>query len=153
MRQHRHAIELPIEPERAFRLLHTPSDIRGWWLANRAIVIPRQDGMWAAAWGSAEDDPDYTTIARIAAFEPPRRLVLADFHYFAKTGPFPFDANIVTEFQVEPAPGACVLRVLQTGFPDDAVADAFYTGCEIGWRQTFALIRQYVVERVSSIAV
>lgn len=144
MRQHKHSIELAATPEKCFAILHTPSAIRGWWSATRAIVIPRQGGIWAATWGENEDDPDYISAARIAVFDPPRRLVLSDANYLAKSGPLPFEPNFTTEFQVEAAPGGCVLRVIQSGFPDDPVADAFYAACEVGWRNTFEGIRRYL---------
>jgi uncharacterized protein YndB with AHSA1/START domain len=143
-RQHKHQIELPASPERVFALLHTPSAIRGWWGAARAVVLAMPDGYWSAAWGANEDDPDYVSACRIHVFEPPRRLVLTDSRYYAKSGPLPFRAEFVTEFTVEPAPGGCVLRVTQDGFPTDPVADAFFAACETGWRNTFEGIRRYL---------
>ena len=63
-RRHVHAkIELPASPERVFALLHTPSAIRGWWSAARAIVLAKEGGTWAATWGESEDDPDHVTVA------------------------------------------------------------------------------------------
>jgi uncharacterized protein YndB with AHSA1/START domain len=44
-----------------FRLLLTPSAIREWWGVSRDIVTPEQGGIWVAAWGEDEDDPDYVT--------------------------------------------------------------------------------------------
>src|SRR5262245_50709902 len=142
-RKHTHRIELPAPPERVFALLHRPSAIRGWWQAARAVVLARPGGYWAAAWGENEDDPDYVSLFRIRVFDPPRRLVLADRQYFAKTGPLPFEAEFVTEFTVEPTPAGSVLRVAQDGFPTAAVADDFYAACEKGWHDTFEGIRRY----------
>jgi uncharacterized protein YndB with AHSA1/START domain len=143
-RRHVHEIELPASPERVFALLHTPSAIRGWWSASRAIVLAKEGGTWAATWGESEDQPDYITVARIAAFDPPRRLVLTDYHYQAKEGPLPFQADFVTEFTVIPRPQGCTLRVSQDGFPTDSVADAFYAGCEVGWKNTFEGVRRFL---------
>lgn len=131
-------------PERLFALLHTPSAIRGWWSASRAIVVAREGGLWAAAWGGDEDDPDYVSTFRIAVFDPPRRMMLNACVYVAKPGPLPFDAEFETEFTVRPTAKGSVLRVVQDGFPTDPVADAFYAGCEIGWKNTFAGIRGYL---------
>src|SRR5262249_18913872 len=95
-RCHRHEIELPVGSKQVFAALITPSAIRGWWGAARAVVIPRLGGIWAAAWGASEDDPDYVTTAIIRHFEPPRRIVFADYNYLAKSGPLPFEAPITT---------------------------------------------------------
>jgi uncharacterized protein YndB with AHSA1/START domain/catechol 2,3-dioxygenase-like lactoylglutathione lyase family enzyme len=151
-RTHVHEEVFPAVPEAVFALLHTPSAIRAWWGAHRAIVLPQPGGVWAATWGASEDDPDYVTVARIAAFDPPRRLVLGDYRYRARSGPLPFDADFVTTFEVEPVPDGAVLRVSQAGFPAAAAADDFYAACQRGWRDTFAGIRRYLAAQSSPAA-
>ena len=139
-------MEFCTDAARVFRMLITPSDIRGWWDAARAIVIPETNGIWMAAWGEDEDRPDYVTAFRIRVFDPPRRLVLSDPHYLAKSGPLPFQADFVTEFTVEPTQHGCLLRVVQDGFPSDSIADNFYASCETGWQNTFEGIRRFLGE-------
>jgi len=146
-RKHVHEIELPAKPERVFAILHTPSAIRAWWSAARAIVLAQEGGVWMAAWGENEDDPDYITFATIKKFEPPQRLVLADYKYYAKSGPLPFQADFTTEFTIEARPLGSLLRVSQDGFPCEPIADAFYAGCEVGWRNTFEGIRRFLAEQ------
>ncbi len=80
-RHHIHEEVFSASPRRMFALLHTPSAVRQWWSAARAIVIAEPGGIWAAAWGDSEDFPDYITLARIAEFEEPRRMVLSDYRY------------------------------------------------------------------------
>jgi uncharacterized protein YndB with AHSA1/START domain len=125
-------------------LLHTPGAIRQWWGAARAIVIPERGGLWAAAWGESEDDPDYVTVATIREFDPPRRMVLSDYRYRARSGSLPFAAEFMTEFVVTPERDGSMLRVAQNGFPAGPEADSFYAACEKGWRDTFAGIRRYL---------
>jgi uncharacterized protein YndB with AHSA1/START domain len=139
-----HQEVLPASVERVFALLHTPSAIRAWWSAARAVVLAREDGIWASAWGADEDDPDYITTASIRVFDPPHRLVLADQRYHARSGALPFQADIVTEFSIVSCPEGAVLRVTQDGFPCDSKADDFYAACERGWKDTFAGIRRYL---------
>lgn len=146
-RRHVHGDVFPALPEHVFALLHTPSAIRSWWGAARAVVLAQPGGIWAAAWGESEDDPDYITAAVIREFDPPRRLILADFRYHARTGPLPFVANFVTEFVVRPHPDGALLKVEQDGFPAGAEADAFYAACGEGWRNTFTGIRRYLAGR------
>jgi uncharacterized protein YndB with AHSA1/START domain len=147
-RSHSRTLELPLSPGETFSLLVTPSAIRGWWGAARAIVLPREGGVWAAAWGDSEDDPDYLTEARIAVFNPPRRLRLSGFRYHAKSGLLPFPSELlVTEFDVTPTRSGSLLTVVQSGFPDDAAADSFYAGCERGWQDTFEGIRLFAEAR------
>lgn len=143
-RKHVHEETFSVSPERLFALLHTPSSIRQWWGVSRAIVLPVSGGLWTAAWGDVEDDPDYSTSATIQEFDPPRRMVLSDYRYHAKTGPLPFPANFVTEFSVSPNSEGASLRVTQDGFPMGPEADEFYAGCKQGWEDTFAGIRRYL---------
>lgn len=143
-REHVHEETFAVPPERLFALLHTPSAIRQWWGVARAVVMPEPGGIWAAAWGDAEDDPDYVTVATIREFDPPRRMVLTNYRYRARTGQLPFEADFVTEFRVVPHPRGSALRVSQAGFPVGPEADEFYAGCEKGWRDTFAGIRKYL---------
>lgn len=138
------SILLPIPPAQAFALLHTPSSIRAWWGARGAIVIPRTGGLWAATWGESEDEPEYVSAARISDFSPPDRLLLTDFFYQAPEA-LPFDGtDLTTEFVIDAAEGGSRLRVVQRGFPDDAVADDFLAACERGWDATLDGISRLV---------
>lgn len=142
-----HEIELGASPERVFEILVTPSAIRSWWGASQAIVIPAEGGLWAASWGADEDRPDYVGAARLAVLDPPRRLLLSEYRYLARTGPLPFRADFTTEFTVIPRGKGATLRVVQDGFPADPVADDSYKGCGKGWRETFEGIRRFLATR------
>lgn len=124
-------------------MLITPSAICQWWGAARAIVMPQQGGVWAAAWGD-EDDPDYISIFQISVFDPPGRLVFSGSQYYAKDIKLPFEADFTTEFLIEPSAAGCSLQATQEGFPCDPIADDFYAACETGWKNTFAGIRSFL---------
>lgn len=143
-RSHIHEEILPASPERVFTLLHTPSAIRQWWGAARAIVLPEPGGFWCAAWGESEDEPDYISAATLRVFDPPRRILMVDNTYFARSGPLPFEFNPSIEFLVSPHPEGAVLRVTQTGFPAGAEGDSFLESCVVGWTNTFKGIRKYL---------
>ena len=146
MRSITREVRLPVRADAAFALLHTPSAIRAWWSAARAVVAPRPGGIWIAAWGSDEDAPDYITSARIIVWDPPRTLRLGHFQYYRKDGQeLPFVAALETEFSVSPHDSGSLLRVHQAGFPDEAIADAFFAACRAGWAATFEGIQRYVV--------
>ena len=143
-RKHVHEEVFSVPPEQLFALLHTPGAIRRWWSAARAIVMPEPGGLWCAAWGESEDDPDYITAATLEVFDPPHRMVMTEQRYFAKTGPLPFEADFTTEYLVTPHPEGAALRVTQEGFPAGSEGDEFLLACEKGWTDTFAGIRNYL---------
>ncbi len=142
-RDHRAEITLRATPEEAFQALITPSAIRAWWQATRAIVIPEQNGVWAAAWGESEDDPEYITTAKLSVFEPPLRLKMTDYRYVARHE-LPFEADFENEFRIEPTAEGSRLTVIQSGFPSGAEADEFYRACEVGWEQTLAGLKRFL---------
>lgn len=127
--------------------MHTPSAIRAWWGAARVVVMPEPGGLWVAAWGDEEDDPDYVTAATMRTFDPPNRIVMEDYRYRTKAGGLPFEADFVVEFTVEEHPDGALLRVAQDGFPIAAAADDFYEACETGWVNTFAGMRRFLEGR------
>jgi uncharacterized protein YndB with AHSA1/START domain len=143
-RKHIYEETFAADPATVFALLHTPSAIRQWWGASHVIVDQQQGGVWVGLWGD-EDDPDFITAGRMSVFDPPKRLKFADFEYYSRRGPLPFAANLTSEFTVIPkSPTETILRVVQDGFPTNPEADEFYLACEVGWRETFAGIRQYL---------
>lgn len=144
-RKHTHEEFFDVGPAEMFDILVTPSAIRKWWGASASIVVPKKGGVWAAAWGD-EDDPDYASSAILTEFDPPQGLTMKYGEYFAKNGPLPFKFadDAVTIFSITPVEGGSILRVEQTGFPTDKIVDDFYSACQIGWKNTFEGIRNYL---------
>ena len=143
-RKHVHEETFPAAPAQLFALLHTPSAIRQWWRAARVVVLPEAGGGGGAAGGGAEGQPADVAGGPRGEFDPPRRMVLTNYRYGAKSGPLPFDLDFVIEFAVAPDSLGSLLRVTQDGFPIGPEADEFYAGCEKGWRDTFAGIRRFL---------
>lgn len=146
-RNHTHEEEFAIPPAGMFDLLVTPSAIRKWWGAARAIVLREKGGIWMAAWGAEEDSPDYVTAFTMTGYEPPNRILFTDAIYSAGGEKLPFDADITAEFVITGTESGCRLRVVQDGFPVDPAADEYYAACETGWKDTFAGIRRMIEPR------
>ncbi len=149
-RTHTHEEIFPNSQQELFSLLHTPSAIRGWWGVSSAIVLPETGGTWAATWGESEDNPDYASAATISLFDPPRKMVLSDYRYYSKANVLPFQADFTTEFIVSPQADGAILTVIQSGFPAGSEADDYYAACQQGWKDTFAGIRQYLINSAST---
>ena len=142
-RHHVHEEPFEVNPERMFKILITPSEIRKWWGASRVIVAPEKGGTWMAAWGEDEDNPEYVSTFTIKEIDPPCRLLLGDGKYKAHAGTPAFEMNMTTEFIVEPREEGCTLKVVNDGFPTDESADEFFQACIVGWQNTFDGIRKY----------
>ena len=143
-RSHEHQIGLNAAAEKVFDSLISPAAICSWWQASSAIVIPIKGGIWIATWGDTED-PDYITAHRMTEFERPKTIVFDDAEYIAKAEPPPFELETATKFEIEPVSDEkCVLKVIQTGFPADSIADEFYAACETGWKNTFYGMKTFI---------
>lgn len=96
----------------------------------------RRGGIYAVTWGDDIDQPDYISVAAISELIRPKRLALSDFRYHSKEGNLPFEADFGNEFILEEEGNGTSITVIQTGFPDDSVADKFYEACVKGWKDT-----------------
>jgi uncharacterized protein YndB with AHSA1/START domain len=127
--------ELAVPPPQVFQALITPSSIRRWWSANRAIVYAADNGCWTAAWGDREDQPDYVCSYRISLCRPPHQLTLTDPVYFGRHGDMPDSLdNVQIEFDIQATTTGSQLRVRQSGLP--AADHEFCQRCRDGWDQT-----------------
>ena len=144
MNTHATSIDLTCPVYEAFKALVTPSSIRTWWGASRAIVVPGEGGIWAASWGE-EDLPDFVNAFTISRYEEPGLLQLTQFRYLDKKNPTPeFTFNMNIRFELSTTSNGCLLTISQSGFPDTAEGYEFLKGCELGWKQTLNQLKQFL---------
>ena len=133
--------------EEVFNSFIKPSQIKKWWSAISAIVLPEKDGTYVVSWGESEDHPEYISMATILEIDPPKRLVLSYDKYWTKFGRLPFEANLQVSFQFEPEGQNTLVSLVQTGFPDAAIADEFYQGCIKGWDDTMFSFKKTIEQK------
>ena len=133
--------------EVVFDALIAPSQIKKWWYANSAVVLPEVGGFLAVAWGDKEDDPDYITISSITELERPYKLKLIYGKYFSKSGPLPFEAEMDVTYTLEHIGEKTKLIVVQDGFPISIAANEYYQGCVKGWEDTLGSIKSFLENR------
>ena len=131
-------------PQELFHALHTPSALRSWWNADRVIIIPRKNGMFAAAWGEHEDDPEYVSSGVYKVYSPPRKSIIEDFRYYTKSDPIDFENLMSITYEVTPSNMGCRLLLTHTGFPDTSNADAYFDACVQGWIMSLKSLRSYL---------
>ena len=131
-----------VTPARMFEVLTTPSAIRSWWGASKAIVDLKEGGTWITAWGENDESSDYVTSYKIAQLEPPSRFVLGSSKYI--TIGSTLETNITTEFRIEPHPLGCNLRIVQVMDPADPLFDDYFEACVVGWQNCYEGIRNYL---------
>ena len=137
-------ISINASKEDVFNALISPSMIKKWWFANSAIVLPETGGTYTVSWGENEDNPDYITICKILEIQAPKKLKLEYEHYFSKFGEMPFEAEFEVVFELEGISNQTNLKVTQTGFPDNSIADPYLDGCVKGWNDTCASLKNTI---------
>jgi uncharacterized protein YndB with AHSA1/START domain len=121
----RRAIELEVEvpgsPEEVWRAIATGPGISSWYVPH--TVEEREGGAAMASFGPG---PEMQIPGRVAAWEPPRRIV---FDGGEGVGGLAF------EWLVEARDGAtCVVRLVNRGFGEGGEWDDQYDGMTEGWQ-------------------
>jgi uncharacterized protein YndB with AHSA1/START domain len=125
MTDERHSIELEVEvpgtPEEVWQAIATGPGISSWYVPY--VVEERAGGAATASFGSA---PEMHVSGRVAAWEPPHRIV--------------FDAGagvpgLAFEWTVEARDGGtCVVRLVNSGFGSGQQWDDQYDQMQQGWK-------------------
>lgn len=120
-------ITIDADAETVWRALTEAEELKRWFPLD-ARVTPGEGG---ALWLSFGEGMDWETP--IALWEPNRHLRTAD--------PAPSKAAI--DYYIEAKGGQTVLRIVQSGFADDAWTDELDT-LNSGWRAFLATLRNYL---------
>src|SRR5262245_8832155 len=121
----RRAIELEVEvpgsPDEVWRAIATGPGISSWYVPH--TVEEREGGAATASFGPG---PEMQVPGRVAAWEPPRRIV---FDGGEGVGGLAF------EWTVEARDGgSCVVRLVNSGFGEGGEWDDQYDGMTEGWQ-------------------
>ena len=114
-------VEVPGTPEEVWRAIATGPGISSWYVPH--TVEEREGGAAVASFGPG---PEMQVPGRVAAWEPPRRVV--------------FDGGeggegLAFEWLVEARDGGtCVVRLVNTGFGSGGEWDDQYDGMVQGWQ-------------------
>jgi len=114
------SIEVHGTPEEVWRAIATGPGISSWYVPHR--VEERAGGAARASFGPG---PEMQVDGRVAAWEPPHRVVFDDGQ----------DAGgLAFEWLVEARDGgSCVVRLVNTGFGDGGPWDDQYDALQDGW--------------------
>ena len=114
-------IEVPGSPEDVWMAIATGPGISSWYVPH---TVEERDG--GAATASFGPEPEMQVSGRVAAWEPPYRIV--------------FDGGegvegLAFEWTIEARDGGnCVVRLVNSGFDSSEEWDAQYDGMSEGWR-------------------
>jgi uncharacterized protein YndB with AHSA1/START domain len=114
-------VEVPGTPEQVWQAVATGPGITSWYVPH--VVEERTNGAATASFG---DGPEMQITGRVAAWEPPYRIV------FDKGEG---EDGLAFEWLVEAqAGGTCIVRLINSGFGDGAEWDGQFDGMQDGWK-------------------
>ncbi len=135
MTEDRRAIELEVEvpgtPEEVWRAIATGPGISSWYVPH--TVEEREGGAALASFGPA---PEMQVAGRVAAWDPPRRIV---FDGGEGVGGFAFEWTVEAHDG-----GTCTVRLVNSGFGDGEPWDDQYDAMVEGWRLFLANLRLHL---------
>jgi uncharacterized protein YndB with AHSA1/START domain len=118
------SIELDIEvagtPEEVWRAIATGPGISSWYVPH--TVEEREGGAATASFGNG---PEMQITGRVAAWDPPRRLV---FDSGDRVGGLAFEWLVEARDN-----GTCIVRLVNSGFGDGEEWDGQYDALSDGW--------------------
>ena len=126
------AIDAP--PEAVWRALTDAEELVRWFPLE-ARVTPGPGGSIWLSWG-----PPFEGTNRIEIWEPGRRLRMLDDSFTHREGAVP----LAVDFQLEPAGGGTVLRLVHSGFGRGADWDQEYDSISRGWTFELRGLRHYL---------
>jgi uncharacterized protein YndB with AHSA1/START domain len=115
------SIEVPGTPQEVWRAIATGPGISSWYVPHR--IEERPGGAASASFGPG---PEMEVGGRVAAWEPPNRVVFDDGEGAG---------GLAFEWLVEAKDGGfCVVRLVNTGFGDGGEWDDQYDALQEGWK-------------------
>ncbi|MFT7600864.1 MAG: hypothetical protein ACI8TP_003812 [Acidimicrobiales bacterium] len=124
-------IEVPGTPEEVWRAIASGPGITSWYVPH--TVVEETDGAATARFGPG---PEMEIAGRVAAWEPPNRVV---FDGGEGVGGFAF------EWLVEPRDsGTCTVRLVNSGFGTGDEWDDQYDAMTEGWKMFLSNLRLHL---------
>ncbi|MEQ8839573.1 MAG: SRPBCC domain-containing protein [Acidimicrobiales bacterium] len=124
-------IEVPGTPEEVWRAIATGPGISSWYVPH--VVEEREGGAAVASFGP---EPEMQAPGRVAAWEPPRRVVFDGGDQ---------DEGLAFEWLIEARDGGtCIVRLVNSGFMVGGEWDDHYDGMTEGWAIFLANLRLHL---------
>jgi uncharacterized protein YndB with AHSA1/START domain len=142
-RGYAHRIDLLAPRELVWRSLIEP-ELLALWYGPEARVTPRAGGSYRI-----RVDVDLVREAHIDVFEPGRRLRLI---YMPQAQMPSTDSVIVDDFMLDDDASSTSLRLLGSGYPDEAGWEQFYLRLRHGWPRALARLKVALEKRAGETA-
>lgn len=125
-------VEIDADPQTVWEAVSEAEQLQRWFPLE-AAVEPGEGGSITLSWG-----PDIQGTAPIEVWEPGRRLVWAE-SWGGDQG-----VRVAVDIRIEARGGKTVLRLVQSGFDEDARWDDYLDTLGSGWRYFLYNLKHYL---------
>ena len=131
-----------VAPDRAFEAFVRVSEVLAW-LADGAVIGARAGGNWALGWYADPDsDAGYSSMGRIAAFEPGRELGVEDLVFSSPEGLSFGPMRLLVTF--EAVEEGTDVTVVQEGIEDGPAWDSYRDQLGPGWERMLGDLKSWL---------
>ena len=136
------SVQIQASAERVWRAFLDPEQMKQWWGAARGLVEERKGGVWALAWGDAEQGYKNVVSGVLKSFLPHKRLRIQSLVYFNPERPVlgPMRLSI----SLKEKEGRTRVSVRQDHYGEGLDWDWYYDAVVKGWKDTLGNLKQFL---------
>ena len=135
-------ITVPGTTTRSLTAFLDAADLQAWWGVDRALVEPREGGLYILTWGSTDHGFRYVTTGIIGLYRPGHSLRIDQYAYLSPARPILGPMRLTV--QVHEGEGETHLDVIQDGYRDGTDWNWYYDAVHKAWPIALRDLRSYL---------
>lgn len=136
------SVQVNAGAERVLQAFLDPEQMKQWWGAARGLVEERKGGVWALAWGDAEQGYKNVVSGVLRVYHPGKRMRIEPLVYFNSERPVLGPMRLT--ISVREKEGRTRVGVRQEGYGQGPDWDWYYEAVLKGWKETLANLKLFL---------
>lgn len=136
------SVHIRASAEQVWRAFLDPEQMKQWWGTAPGLVEERKGGVWALAWGNAEQGYRNVVSGVLRVYHPGKRMRIDPLVYFNPERPVLGPMRLT--ISVREKDGRTRVSVRQEGYGEGPDWDWYYEAVVQGWKETLANLKQFL---------
>lgn len=133
-----------VDATRALTAFLDPVDLQGWWGVERALVEPREGGVYVLAWGVTTQGFQYVSAGTVGQYLPGCALRIDNYTYLNPARRILGPMRLLVRTEVEN--DHTRVHVVQDGYQQGADWDWYYEAVLGAWPAALRALRAYLAK-------
>ena len=147
MRAVQASITVPGTTSRALNAFLDADDLRAWWGVERALVEPREGGLYVLTWGVTPQGFQYVTAGIIGRYQVGQSLRIDHLTYLNSARPILGPMSLTVHARA--GEGEAHLEVTQDGYGDGVDWNWYYDAVRTAWPVALGGLQTYLTGRAT----